>query len=288
MKSFDTVTIVGVGLIGASIGLALRERKRARQVVGVGRRMASLRTARARGAVDRATTDLKRAVAGAELVVVCAPVGSIVRLVQEVAAASPGTLITDAGSTKARIVAELDKARVPDRDGRDVPIRFVGSHPLAGDHRTGPRHARGDLLEDRTVVVTPSRRSAVADVATLKRFWHGLGARVVMTLGARQHDRLLASSSHLPHLVASALAATTPDTCLPLVASGWLEMTRVAAGDPQLWSEILLSNREALIKSLDRLERRLAAFRQGIEADRSRRITDLLRQGKQKRDAVGN
>jgi len=287
MKSFETVTIVGVGLIGASIGLALRERKGARQVVGVGRHMGSLRAARTRGAVDRATTDLKRAVVGADLVVVCTPVGSIVRLVKEVATASPGTLITDAGSTKAQIVAELDTARVPDRDGRGVPIRFVGSHPLAGDHRAGPRHARGDLLEDRTVVVTPSRRSAVVDVATLHRFWHGLGARVV-TLGARQHDRLLASSSHLPHLVASALAATTPDACLPLVASGWLDTTRVAAGDPQLWSEILLSNRDALIKSLDRLERRLAAFRQGIEADRSRRITGLHSQGKQKRDVVGN
>ncbi|MFV2066537.1 MAG: prephenate dehydrogenase [Pirellulales bacterium] len=287
MKSFDTVTIVGVGLIGASIGLALRERKLARQVVGVGRRMVSLRAARARGAVDRTTTDLKRGVGNADLVVVCTPVGSIVRLAKEVAAVSPDALITDAGSTKAEIVAELDVVRVPGREGVDVPIRFVGSHPLAGDHRAGPRYARADLLEGRTVVVTPSHRSRSEDTTTLQRFWEGLGARVV-TLGAKRHDRLLASSSHLPHLVASALAASTPDACLPLAASGWLDTTRIAAGDPQLWSDILLSNREAVIQSLDRLQRRLTAFRRGIEADQSRQLTNLLSQGKQKRDAVGN
>ena len=151
------VAIVGVGLIGGSIGLALRERGLAEEVIGVGRRASSLEAAQRRGAVNRTTTNLVSGVADADFVVVATPVNMIADTVRAVAAAAPRATITDAGSTKAQICRELREPSddsEPGRLGPGVP-RFIGSHPIAGDHRTGPEHARANLFEDRVVVVTP-------------------------------------------------------------------------------------------------------------------------------------
>jgi prephenate dehydrogenase len=155
MPDRPRVAIIGVGLIGGSIGLALRERELADEVIGVGRRLASLEKAQQIGAIDRATTNLVEGVAGADWVIIATPVDSIVDTVTAVAAAAPRATITDAGSTKAQICREIRKLP-PSEPGRPAPgAHFIGSHPLAGGHRTGPEFARADLLVDRTVLVTP-------------------------------------------------------------------------------------------------------------------------------------
>jgi prephenate dehydrogenase len=278
------VAIVGVGLIGGSIGLALRSRGLAEEVVGVGRRPAVLEKAVAVGAIDRGTTNLVEGVAEADLVVVATPVGIIVDVVQAVAQLAPRASITDAGSTK----AEICQALRPDADGSGLrPGRFVGSHPLAGGHRTGPEHARGDLFFGRTVVVTPEDDTPPGLVQRMKEFWESLGAEVTL-LSPEEHDRALAATSHLPHLIASALAAATPEEWLRLAATGWADTTRIAAGDAELWTQIFSQNRAAVLDALRRFEHQLAVLDKAIAEGDTAALTSRLQEGKRIRDALGD
>ena len=285
MPRWDTVALIGVGLIGGSIGLALRDRGAAKQIVGIGRSASTLRRARRVGAVTATTTNLATGVRDAELVIVCTPVETVVRFVLEAAEhAPPGSLFTDVASTKAAIVAELDRRR--DRLA-SRKIRFVGSHPLAGSEKTGPQNARADLLDGRVVVVTPSARTRSADYREIERLWQHLGAKVLRQ-SPSAHDQAVAAISHLPHLVASALAAGTPTAALPLAAGGWLDSTRVAAGDVELWRQILADNRDHVLKSLSKFETVLTSFREALETEDDTRLVRLLKEGKRQRDAVGN
>ncbi|MCL6505342.1 MAG: prephenate dehydrogenase/arogenate dehydrogenase family protein [Pirellulales bacterium] len=277
---WDTVAIVGVGLMGGSIGLALRGRGLAREVVGIGRRAASLRVARRMGAVTRTSLDVARGVADAELVVVCTPVDRIVADIERVAASCrPDALVTDVGSTKGSIVRGVA--------GLKLPIRYVGSHPLAGSERNGPAAATADLLVGRVVVVTPTRETPTRDRRELGRFWRALGARVV-EMGAEEHDACVAAISHLPHVAAAALAGSTPAGAMPLAAQGWRDTTRVAAGDAHLWREILLDNRRNVLPRLDVYLQRLQAFQRALAEADATALERLLREGKRRRDAVGS
>jgi prephenate dehydrogenase len=281
MRVWNTVSIIGVGLIGGSIGLALLRRGLAQRVVGIGRRQASLAIAIQQGAVTDATTDLDAGVAEAELIVACTPVAQIPRhLWRAAGACPPGALLTDAGSTKQNIVEALSQPF-------ERQVAFVGSHPLAGSEKTGAQSAQEDLFQGRVVVVTPIASSAPEHVDAVADFWTSLGATVVR-MSPEQHDRAVAETSHLPHLVASALAASTDRQLLQLVASGWLDTTRKASGDPQLWLQIVRDNRAHVLKSLDKFAKVLDRFRDSIDQDDAARILELLEAGKQCRDAVGN
>jgi prephenate dehydrogenase len=277
---WPTVTIVGVGLIGGSVGLALRNRRLAGRVIGVGRSAAGMDEARRAGAVDETTADLAAGVAAADLVVVAATVGSIARLLEAIdAGVRPGTLITDAGSTKASIVAAWERRRSTRRG------RFVGAHPIAGSHRRGAAAAAGELFAGRVTVVTPAPRTPPADVEEAGGFWAALGSTVFM-MPPREHDRLLAASSHAPHLVAAAIAAATPAEARPLVAGGWRDTTRIAAGDPELWADILLDNGRHVAAALDRVGRTAARMRAAIAAGDRTKLVSLLGRAKEARDAV--
>lgn len=280
MQQYGTVAIVGVGLIGGSIGLALRQRGLSDEVVGIGRRAESLDLARHAGAVTRTTVDLAEGVAQAELVVVCTPVEQIVPLVRAAAAGAPTALITDAGSTKARIVADL---------AADVAggLRFVGSHPLAGSEKRGPAEARGDLFEGRVTIVAPDESTRSDDVSATIAFWTALGSRV-LTMSPARHDEILAATSHVPHVIAAALAAATPGGDLEFAAGGFRDTTRIAAGDAELWVQILLDNREHVLTALDRFERSAARFRAAIERGDRAQLAQLLAEAKQQRDALGS
>lgn len=280
-KRFGTVAIVGVGLIGGSIGLALRKRELADNVVGIGRRQSSLDVASQTGAVTETTTDLSAGVKSADLVVVCTPVSKVADFVRDAATSvPPGAVITDAASTKASIVAALEPQVA---DG----LPFVGSHPLAGSHLTGAAAATDDLFVDRDVIITPTESSNADALKTVTEFWAGLGANT-HNMDPATHDQIVASTSHLPHLMAAALAAVTPEKCLPFVAAGWRGTTRVAAGSPELWLDILQENRSEILTALGEFGSYIEAFRQAIESNDGKTITELLEQGKQRRDVVGN
>jgi prephenate dehydrogenase len=278
---FKTVAIVGVGLIGGSIGLALRKRGLADRVVGIGRRQTSLRTARRVGAVTNTTVDLEKGVAEADLVVVCSPVGTIVEHVRAAAEhCPPETLITDTGSTKQSIVESLD-------GGLARGCRFLGGHPLAGSEKTGPSHARAELFEGRVAVLTPTRNTQATDYDVLEQFWSDLGS-VVIRMSADEHDRALAITSHLPHALAVALAATTPEKYFRLSGAGFQDTTRLAAGSPELWAQILSLNRRNVLEGLRLFERQLAAIKAAVEAGDLSSLKDLLEKAKKNRDALGN
>ena len=282
MPTYRKVAIVGVGLIGGSIGLALRQRGLAQCVVGIGRRQSSLDKALACQAIDEATTDLEEGVDGAELVVVATPVTAVADHVCQILAATPeDVVVTDAGSTKGAICAAVE-SRLQGTAGR-----FVGSHPLAGDHRSGPEHARGDLLEGRTVVVTPTESTQIETIAKAEAFWQNLGARVTK-LSPTEHDKALAATSHLPHLLASALTVATPAEWLPLAATGWADTTRVAAGDPELWTQVLVQNKPAVLAALDRLNEQLEKLESDILDENWSELRKTLQNGKRIRDALGS
>jgi prephenate dehydrogenase len=214
-------------------------------------------------------------------VVVCTPVERIVAHVREAAAACPeGSLITDAGSTKAQIVRELDGSLARG-------VRFIGSHPLAGGEKSGPAEADAKLFLDRLVVLTPTEQAHNGDVTELRGFWTALGARVIET-SPEAHDQALAATSHLPHLLASALASATPEDLLPFTATGWADTTRIAAGDPELWTQIFLANRDNLLASLGRFQTQLSALRQAVQLEDRELLTTILTEAKRNRDAVGS
>jgi prephenate dehydrogenase len=276
-KSWNSVAIVGVGLIGGSIGLALRERKLADQIIGIGRRTNSLEKACALGCVTEITTNLAEGVLEAQLAVVCTPVERIALHVAEIAAhCPPDCLITDAGSTKGQIVASVP-----------AKARFVGSHPIAGSEKSGPEAACADLFNDRVVVVTPTAYSDPAAVSAIESFWQSLGARIVR-MTPDEHDAALALTSHLPHLVASALAMTTPESVLPLTGPGWQDTTRVASGDAELWRQIFLANQVHTLKALDDFATVLERFRAALKSGDGTLLAALLAEGKRRRDALGS
>jgi len=287
MAEYDTVAIVGVGLIGGSIGLALRERKLARRIIGVGRGQNRLDAARRIGAIDHGVTNLTGGVAEAQLLVVATPVDTIAeRIVQASAAVPPDCLITDAGSTKQEIVATVDAALAARRGGP----RFIGSHPLAGDHRTGPEHARADMFDGRLVVITPTEATRPAAVTEASGFWQSLGAKVT-SMAPEKHDAALALTSHLPHLVAIALAAATPAEFLPLTARGWRDTTRIAGADPKIWQPIFAANREHVLDALDTISEVLGGLREALEQGDHESLMATLQAAankKRDRDALGD
>lgn len=277
MERRGTVAIVGVGLIGGSVGLALRARGLATEVVGIGRNRRSLDRAEACGAVDRTTTDLALGVAHADVVVVCTPVDGIAEDVRRAADVTPNdVLITDAGSTKRRIVETLET------HPRASAV-YVGAHPLAGSEQKGVEHARADLFEGRVCLVTPSARTPPASRQRARAFWKSLGSRVI-EMSPAEHDEVLAYTSHLPHAVAAALAGAVPADWLPLAAGAYRDCTRVAGADPRLWTAIFRENRGPLLKALGTFQDRAAAFKYALMTDDEQAISSWWEEAKHRRD----
>jgi cyclohexadieny/prephenate dehydrogenase len=277
----DTLTIVGVGLIGGSIGLAARRRGLAARIIGVGRQQASLDQALSAGAIDEASLNLVESVRHSEIAVFCTPVD---RIAEQVLATgptcNPGTLLTDAGSTKAAIVHAID-GRLP------KGVTFVGSHPLAGSEKRGPEFADADLFEGRLTVITPTRQTGALGLERTKAFWEALGSHVKL-MSPEEHDRALAMTSHLPHLAASALAGILSPELHELTATGFRDTTRVAAGDPALWTGIFLQNRAAMLEALGTLQERIMELKQAILTNDRATLDALLAQAKRARDALGS
>jgi prephenate dehydrogenase len=276
---FQTIGIVGCGMIGCSLAAALRSREFRGQIVGCGRPGANLETALGRGLVDRVESEAARAAAACDFVVVCTPVDRIADDVRALAkAARPGTLITDAGSVKQPICRSLE----------DLPagVAFIGSHPIAGSEKQGCAHADAELFVDRVCVVTPPPSVSRAQVARVGEFWQALGMSVV-EMSPEAHDRALAQTSHVPHAVAAALAASLDVENRGLTAGGFQDTTRIAAGDPELWSAILLANAGEVAAGLRTVSARLGDLLAALESHDKMRLRALLQTAKQNRDGLG-
>ena len=257
---FSRLVIIGVGLLGGSIGLAARKRNLADEIIGVGRSERSLESALRLGVVDTVYTDLKAISLdrnGAMIVTVCTPVGAIP---ENVLGAldhwkhADDLLVTDVGSTKATLCHMVDDPR------------FIGSHPIAGSEQSGPEAARADLFQHRTTILTPTSRNLTKNVDRLRRFWETVGS-IVVEMDADRHDEILAVTSHLPHLVSVALAATLRAEERPFGGTGYADMTRLAAGPTEVWRDIFSNNRENVLLALRRFEKHLSDLSGFLESN---------------------
>lgn len=268
--------IAGVGLIGGSIAAAARSRGIASRIIGFGRSEQRLAAAVEAGLIDAFSTDYA-ACAEVELFVSCLPVDRIVESVRQASTfMPPGSIATDAGSTKSAICEQLKGITRPD-------VTFVGSHPLAGSEQQGFEHADAGLFEGRLCVLTPSGREPAGVVQRLAAFWEGLGCRTV-SQSPEEHDKILARTSHVPHVAASAVARLIQSGDLPFAAGGFRDTTRIAAGDPDLWTSILRANRHAIALELGRVIQSCEAFRDALQRGDYESIRRLLAEGKEIRD----
>ncbi len=257
---FGTVAIVGVGLIGGSLGMALKSRRLAQTVIGVEQSAERLDTAKALGAIDYGTTRLEEAAGDADMVILCTTVGHILESLPEtLARVKPGAIVTDVGSTKAAIVSAAAGA-----------AHFVGGHPMAGSEQTGVEAASPLLFAEATWAITPTDTTDPDAVSLLERFAKSVGA-TTLRLAPDAHDAMLAVTSHLPHVLASALmrqAAQTqsryPQT-QQLTAGSFADGTRVAASSPELWRDVCLSNRDALLQALQAFRGELDTLEAAVE-----------------------
>jgi prephenate dehydrogenase len=275
--------LVGVGLLGGSLGLALKERRIVDEVVGFVRRPASVRECQQCGAVDRATLDLHDAVRGADVVVLCTPISRMRELTgQMLPALKPGAIVTDVGSVKGSVVRELEPLIAK------AKAHFVGSHPMAGGEKMGVSAARPDLFVNAVCVVTPGSKSNRAAVRKVTQLWRAVGARL-LTLAPDLHDELVSRSSHLPHVVAAALASFVLDPAHPkqqqaVCANGFRDATRIASGSPEMWRDIAVSNRRHLARAVDAFIADLRKVRRALGGPDAGALAAFFEAGKQRRD----
>ncbi len=281
---FNQVTIIGVGLIGGSIGMGLRARGLAGTVIGVGRDEARLRQAVNHGAVDCFATDPARGVTGADLVIIAVPVGSVVAVLRSLRPhLAPGSIVTDVGSCKAGIVAAAEALMPPG-------VHFVGGHPMAGSEQAGIQGADRYLFEGAYYVLTPTPRTAPHALDQLRTLARKLGCRVV-EMDPRDHDRAVAAVSHLPHLLACTLVNTVgrvpgSEQALSLAAGGYRDTTRVAAGNPEMWRDIFLANREMLRVMLTLFRSELDAVARVLDEGDAGGLQDWLREAQRRRESL--
>ena len=286
------VAIVGVGLIGGSIGLALKKRHLVKEVIGIGRRKESIDEALKLGAVDRATLDLEEGMKNADLCIVATPVDIIPEMVKRMLSHFPqGAIITDVGSTKEQIVKEVDKILHP-KGHKPKAVSFVGGHPMAGSEKRGAESAEADLFEKSVCILTPGEKSSSESLDVVRSLWESIGAEVLV-MKPEEHDFLVAAVSHLPHLVASALVNLVgelkekDERILSLAASGFKDTTRIAGSSPQLWQDICLTNKKNIAAMIDRLMTLIDGMKECILEEDKTALLGELERAKALRDQLG-
>jgi prephenate dehydrogenase len=273
---FKRLSILGVGLLGGSIGLAVEKLTSGGEIIGYGHRPATLDAAVRSGAIDRGTTSAADAVSDADLVILCTPVGLFRPLLQEIAGSlKAGAIVTDVGSTK-RSVVGLAEELLP------AGVHFVGSHPMAGSEKRGVTFARADLFAGALCILTPTDRTNPGALAKVENFWSELGMRT-KRLSPNDHDRLVCDISHLPHAVAASLVAMQSDEALELAGKGFQDTTRVAAGDAGLWRDILLDTADCVKSSIARLRLQLDELEKRLDPKHGQALFDWLQSAADKR-----
>jgi len=277
--TFGTVAILGPGLIGGSLALALAERGLADKLVIYARSALALDAIRTAGVDAELTGNPSEAVRDADVVVLCVPIEAMPALVHEIRdALKPTALVTDVGSVK----GSVDRDLAPLLDDRAL---WIGSHPMAGSEQAGFSAARPDLFEGAAVIVTPTKLTRPEAESRAKQFWEALGARIFI-YEPKIHDRFVGEISHLPHLLAAALANHASRDALELAGGGFRDTTRIASGSPELWVEILSANREAVSSSLALLLANLVKAHDFIEKGEKTELLKLLQQAQHARSQL--
>ncbi len=277
------IAIIGVGLIGASLGMALRRNGFASAVIGFGRSSQNLEKAVQIGAIDRFEATIREACVGAEIVVIAASLGATAGILREVeACVADDTIITDVGSVKGSVV----------RDARVILGakfgKFVPGHPIAGNEKSGAEAAIPDLFRDHKVILTPTAATTLEAVNQIEKLWTELGSEVVK-MSVESHDRALAMTSHLPHLLAynvmdTLLRQEDSASLLEFSAGGFRDFTRIASSNPELWADILLMNKDNVAKFCDEFKSGLNSLTRALDANDRERIIEIFSVAKKARD----
>jgi prephenate dehydrogenase len=272
---FGKIVVFGVGLIGGSFALALKAAGEVEEIVGFGRSLGTLTQALDLGIIDRVGANPGQEVSDADLVLIATPVGQMSEIMERIAPyLGPDTVVTDGGSTKSDVVAAARTA-FGERIGQ-----FVPAHPIAGAENSGAAAARADLYRERKVVLTPLPENSVLNVARVRSAWEWCGA-LIHELTPAEHDRVFAAVSHLPHLLSFALVhdlavRDNSDLFFTFAASGFRDFTRIAASHPEMWRDISLANREALLEELDRYRAQLDELRAALAAGDGKRLEEIF------------
>jgi prephenate dehydrogenase len=285
---FKQVAIIGVGLIGGSLGMILRRKAMADHVVGIGRRVENLKTAVELGAIDRYVADPKEGVQGADLVILATPVDTYDRHLKEWAhCLTPGAIVSDVGSVKGTLV-EQSEAAMP------AGVHFVGAHPIAGKEKTGVAAGSDQLFKGARCIVTPTKRTDPQALERIKQLWEEAGS-IVLTMDPHLHDQILGAVSHLPHIAAFALMNALADlrdhrlSALDLAGhsgGGLRDTTRIAASSPEMWRDIFLWNRDNLVSYIDQYQRALEDLKRLIKAGDAAGIEKALERAKGEREKL--
>jgi prephenate dehydrogenase len=276
---FKRITIIGVGLMGGSIGLAVKKYKLAREVIGLSQKQTTLAMAQKMGAIDQGYHDVKKAVADADLVVLATPVSIIVGMLGMMGRQlRRHCVVTDVGSAKVAIIKAA-------RESLAFPHLFVSSHPMAGSEKTGVQYASADLFQGTTCIMTPTNETNRTAVERIKRFWTVMGANI-KTMSPEEHDKVMACISHLPHVLAYGLMETVPQEFLEFAAQGLKDTTRIASSSPQMWHDICLGNAKNIVPIIDEYVKNLAQLRKCIVTNDSKNLINHFKLAKSKRDQL--
>nr|MBU1328760.1 prephenate dehydrogenase [Candidatus Omnitrophota bacterium] len=276
---FKRITIIGLGLIGGSLALAIKEKKLAKEVIGVSRRKSTINQAIKNKIVDFATLDLEDGVKDSDFVIIATPVFKIAKIANQTAPfLKKGAILIDAGSTKKYIVKSIEKTKLKD-------LYFVGSHPIAGSERSGIKSADKNLFKGAYCILTETKNTNPKALNKVKKFWGELGMKVrVMSVDA--HDRLLSKISHLPHAVAVSLVNSIGREGIDLAAGGFQDTTRIASGEPELWKDIFLTNKKNIVKDIGLLKKELFKIEAALKSNNSQDLLKLLGRAKSIRDSL--
>ncbi|MBI5574533.1 MAG: prephenate dehydrogenase [Elusimicrobia bacterium] len=286
------IAIIGVGLIGGSIGLAIksevgsRDRRKSPlekskvKIIGIGRNLKRLKLAKKIGAVDEITTDIKRGVKDADIVFVCLPVGLIAETVKNILPyCKKDTIITDVGSVKQPIVSEVEKFFTQSLNlSISQSPAFIGGHPIAGSEKTSVKYASKELFENAVVVLTPTNKTDKKSLDIVKKLWKKMQAKVKIMSPVR-HDKILAMTSHLPHAIAFALVNLADN--FEFVGNGFKDTTRIASSDPEMWADIIFNNRTNVRQAIKRIKFELEKIE---KAKTKEELAKIFRKAKEKRD----
>lgn len=281
----ERLAVIGVGLIGGSLARALREAGAVGEIVGIDRDEENLRRGVELGVLDRYVVDAREGVKGAEVVFVSTPVCSIPAVVAEIAPVlAPGTIVTDGGSVKEFVVAACE-GLMPEG------VHFVGGHPISGTEHSGVEASFATLYQGKRSIVTPTEKTDPAALEKVVEMWRRAGCSVPL-MDPVQHDRMLAAISHLPHMVAYSLVNAVDGydrfggDLLAFTAGGFRDFTRIASSDPVMWRDIALTNREAILETMDFFAGYLAKLRSLVDAGDAEALEAFFLNSKQKRDAI--
>lgn len=273
--AFEKVAILGVGLLGASFGLALKGVMPDCCITGYGRSESNLIYAKERGIIDKYSLDASEACSDADLILLAVPVGSFVELVKGIVSAfKNGAVVTDTGSVKGELVYRIQSI-LPEG------VHFVGSHPIAGSHESGARYAKSSLFKDALCVITPTEQSHQFAVSQVTDLWKAFGCRVVY-MDPHEHDRVYNLVSHFPHLLSYCVMHTVTKSegngVFSYAGRGFKDLTRIAASSPELWTDILILNRENLSDTIDRFIEELMTFKRWLSGDNYEEIQNYLKE----------